>query len=1006
MAGCPSCGRESADDARFCSFCGAALATVEPSREVRKVVTVLFADVVGSTALGEATDPEALRARMRRYFEDLRRIVERHGGTVEKFAGDAIMAVFGTPVAHEDDALRAVRAASEMRAAIADHGLEARIGVNTGEVVVGGAGETLVTGDAVNVAARLEQAAPPGEAIIGAETRLLVRDAVRVEPTEPLVLKGKSEPVDAFRLLEVLSGAEARRTSSRDSARRARARAAAALARLRGRGRGPQLPPIHAARSRRHRQVATGCRLPRARRRLGRRLARALSLLRGGHHVLAARGDARSNRDRPGGDRRIDPRGDAGGRPPPARGSFGGGPAGGSRRRPAVGRAGVRRPRRARRRPLADAPIFLLVVARTELLDERPGWGGGKLNATSLLLEPLGETDRERLIDNLLGDASLDEATRERIADASEGNPLFVEEMLAMVRELGDSGEAVDVPPTIHALLQARLDALADHERLVVGHAAIEGEVFHRGSVVALAEDDLQPSLEDSLSSLVRKELIRPESSLIPGEDAFRFRHILIRDAAYGAMPKKVRARLHEQFAGWLEGARVTSFELDEILGYHLEQAVSLRVELGQEGEAERELAVRAGAKLTAAGQGALGRADYSAAIGLLERAVDHLGDDDQVRLEALSDLADALWRRGELERAEDVLTRAIEGARRTGNARVEARARLALNSHRVRVDPDSSVEDELEQALEIAASLERAGDLSTLARAYTEIGMCRFMLGRSGEGEADLEMAADVARRAGDAVMERQALTSRLRPTAWGPTPAAGGIAFCTTLLESETANASDRAHALQVRALFHAMQGDFDDARSSAWQSWAAIEEFGLELLKGIHLLDVGVAVMVAGDLGAAATLLRRGHELLVEIGDTGLRSTLDAVLADVEVRLGRIDEAAWLAEQSRTIASVDDLDAQPRWRASLALVLASRGEQADAEGLAREAVALAEPTDFLPLKAVVHDALGEVLATGGKTTEATAAVERAISLHEEKGNVVSAERSRTVLHELRGS
>jgi tetratricopeptide (TPR) repeat protein len=451
--------------------------------------------------------------------------------------------------------------------------------------------------------------------------------------------------------------------------------------------------------------------------------------------------------------------------------------------------------------------------------------------------------------------------------------------MLAMVRERGAGEGAIDVPPTIHALLQARLDALADHERLVVGHAAIEGEVFHRGSVVALVGDELLPSLENNLSSLVRKELIRPESSLIPGEDAFRFRHLLIRDAAYGAMPKKLRARLHEQFAGWLEGARVTSFELDEILGYHLEQAVSLRVELGHEGDAERELAARAGAKLVAAGHAAHGRADYAAAVGLLVRAIDRLGEDDPVRLEAHSDLAEALSRRGELERAEAVLTSAMEAARRTGNERVEARARLALNSLRTRVDPDSSVEDELEQALEIAESLERAGDLSTLGRAYAEIGMCRFMLGRAGEGEADLERAAEVARRAGDGATERSAQNSRLRPIAYGPTPAAEGIAFCTKLLESEVPTAADKAHTLQVRTLFLAMQGAFDDARRSGSEAWAVIEEFGLELLKGIYSIDVGSAEALAGDLDAAEALLRRGHERLVEMGDTGVRSTVDA-------------------------------------------------------------------------------------------------------------------------------
>src|SRR6187455_1813642 len=205
MQVCASCSVENPPEARFCMSCGADLTRGERAREQRKVVTVLFCDLVGSTALGESTDPEALRARMRRYFEDLRVILERHGGSVEKFVGDAVMAVFGIPTSHEDDALRAVRAASEMRQAIAEHGLEARIGINTGEVVVGGEGQTLVTGDAVNVAARFEQAAAAGEILIGAETRLLVRDAVLLEAVEPLTLKGKSQPVEAFRLLEVVS---------------------------------------------------------------------------------------------------------------------------------------------------------------------------------------------------------------------------------------------------------------------------------------------------------------------------------------------------------------------------------------------------------------------------------------------------------------------------------------------------------------------------------------------------------------------------------------------------------------------------------------------------------------------------------------------------------------------------------------------------------------------------------------------------------------------------------
>jgi class 3 adenylate cyclase len=208
MPTCASCGAENPDRFRFCGSCGAALAGPEAASETRKTVTVVFCDVTGSTALGERLDPEALRALLARYFERMRAVVERHGGTVEKFVGDAVMAVFGVPTLHEDDALRAVRAAVEMRDAFPALGIEGRIGVNTGEVVTGTA-ERLVTGDAVNVAARLEQAARPGEILVGAQTAALARDAVEVEELAPLELKGKSGGVPAFRLLGVAAGAPA-----------------------------------------------------------------------------------------------------------------------------------------------------------------------------------------------------------------------------------------------------------------------------------------------------------------------------------------------------------------------------------------------------------------------------------------------------------------------------------------------------------------------------------------------------------------------------------------------------------------------------------------------------------------------------------------------------------------------------------------------------------------------------------------------------------------------------
>ncbi len=1000
MPTCPNCGRDNAADASFCSACGAVLVPGPGVREQRKVVTVLFCDLVGSTALGESTDPEALRARMRSYFEDLRAILERHGGTVEKFVGDAVMAVFGIPTAHEDDALRSVRAASEMRSAITAHGLEARIGVNTGEVVVGGEGETLVTGDSVNVAARLEQAASSGEILIGTDTRLLVRDAVLLEAVEPISAKGKAEPVEAFRLLDVISGAEP-------------------LARH------PNTPLVGRERERQ-------------------RLRRAYedAVADGSCQLFTLLGPAGIGKSRLVADflERI------GGSADVLRGrclSYGEGitywplvemlaplgmtPEAVVASTPEETRVAFRRllEARAAERPqvvviddlqwaepafvdlvehVADlsrgAPLFLLVIARTELLEARPDWGGGKLNATSLLLEPLDAEECAQLMERLVPE--LDEGLRGRITEASSGNPLFVEEMLAMVRERGD--QEVVVPPTIQALLQARIDSLDPDVRIVLERAAIEGEVFHRGAVAELVVEELGDDLEPHLTSLVRTELIRPDTSLLQGEDAFRFRHILIRDTAYGAMPKELRARLHERFSGWLEHASVPSaFEQDEILGYHLEQALRLRVELGHEGDQERELAVRGGEKLVAAGRGAFARADFPAAAGLLQRGLELLPVGDRTRLEASLDLADALTRRGELELVESVLRSTIDEARGAANEELEARARLAFNSLRTKL-ADASVEDELDQAVEIAALFERTGDRANLARAYTETGMARFMLGRAGAGDGDLSRAVELAREVGDPTLERAALNARLRPIAWGATPAAEGVAFCTSRLESELANAADKAHALQVLALCSSMQGDVERARSSSSRAWALIEEFGLTMQGSVYSMDVGFAEVLCGDLDQAERILRRGHDLLVAVGDSGARCTVDAMLADVLFAMGRIDDGGWFAEESSAISAPDDLDAQPRWRAALARVLSSRGEHARAEALGREAVDLVEPIDLLLLKGTVYDALGEVLARAGKIDEAAAVLERAVGVHEQKGNVVSARRSRAVLDGLR--
>ncbi|HXF72859.1 MAG TPA: adenylate/guanylate cyclase domain-containing protein, partial [Actinomycetota bacterium] len=705
MPTCPSCGREVAEGFAFCPHCGAQLGQTAPHAEARKTVTVLFCDVTGSTGLGERLDPESLRKVMARYFDVARARVERHGGTVEKFIGDAVMAVFGIPVVHEDDALRACRAAVEIREAVAalakelqrDHGtgLEVRIGVNTGEVVAGdpAAGQALVTGDAVNVAARLEQAADPGEVLVGEATHRLVRDAVVAEAVEPLTLKGKAGAVAAHRLLDVHPTAPgvSRRLDSplvgrdrelgllRQALDRAVSERACHLFTLLG--------AAGVGKSRLVEEFAEGL--------AGARVLRGRCLPYGEGitffpvvEVLKQATGALDFEEPSVLERKVCEvvAGEDHGELICARLGHLLGLAEGE----AVPEETFWAIRRflealARERPLVlvlddvqwgeaafldlvehvadwtrDAPILLVCLARPELVDVRPRWGGGKLNATSILLEPLPHDQCERLVANLLGAEEVAREVRDRVLSSAEGNPLFVEQMVQVLIDdgllarrdgrwapVGDLS-SVPVPPTIHALLQARLDRLSADERAAIQRASVVGRDFFRGAVVAMSPEPERSAVGAALMSLVRKDLIRPDRSTLPGEDAFRFRHLLIRDAAYEGIPKEVRAELHERFAGWLTrvaGGRVE--EQEEILGYHLEQASRYRRELGPVDEAGRELGRRAARHLASAARRAFARGDAGAAANLLARAVDLLGPDDPEHLRLLPEVGHALVEAG-----------------------------------------------------------------------------------------------------------------------------------------------------------------------------------------------------------------------------------------------------------------------------------------------------------------------------------------------------------------------
>jgi class 3 adenylate cyclase len=1064
MSACAACGKDNPIEAAFCLACGTALE--ESSRaETRKTITVVFADVTGSTALGEQLDPEALRQVMGRYFAEARAALEHHGGTVEKFIGDAVVGVFGIPQQHEDDAVRAVRAAAELHDRMrnvsaeleASSGLrlEVHTGVNTGKVVAGdlAEGAPFASGDAMNIAARLEQAAEPGEILLGELTYMLVRDAVRVEPSGPLTLKGKTKPVPAWRLIEVdpslpglarrfdapLLGRQAELGLLEEAFANAVAQPCCELVTVFGQaGIGKsRLTREFLSDLEDRATVLRGRCLPYGEGVTFWPLAEALRAAAGivdEDSSVDARSKIRALLADPDdvAERELIVERVAGALGLQAEAAG------------AVQETFLALRRffevLARERPLVlvfddihwaeptfldfleylagwtrGVPLLVLCVSRPELAELRPGWSTSSEFQRSVTLGPFSEEQSSRFIENLLSGSKLDEDVAARISSAAEGNPLYLEEFVRMLRDEGllrrDNGRMVvqgdlaslPLPASIDGVLAARLDLLDGAERGVIERASVIGKIFWWGAIAALSPEAVRPSVGSHLQTLVRREFLLPDASTFAGEDGFRFSHILVRDAAYDSIPKLSRAGLHATFADWLEraaGERLAEYE--EIVGYHLEQAYRFETELGKSDARTRELGESASARLASAGRRAAQRADMRAAALLLERAAELAPQDQAARMDVLLDLGDCLIEIADFPRAKAVLTSVREVAHRLGDERLQARAALlGLWLHSC-VEPSGwrrTAGAEVEATIKI---LEKVGDDVGLAQAHWLAGHLHWLDVQAAACGVALERALLYARSGGMEREEARILTRMAAAAFLGPLGVEAAVARCEELTQEARGNPLAVSSILLATGVVRAMTGDFAGARLDAEQGKRMVRELDLPLALGEAAQFSGVIELIVGDAVRAESEFRFSCDVLEEMGERSLQSTSAGFLAEALCSQGRFADALEQTHLAERYGDEDDLATQELWRVSRARCLARNDQLQDAQKLAHEAVALIAESDFLNMRADALVGQAEVLTLAGKTNEAETALASAIELYEEKGNRVSAHRARALRSE----
>ena len=945
----------------------------------RKLATVLFVDLVSSTELVAGVDPEVVRRRVSQFFEQVAHCVVTHGGIVEKFAGDAVMAAFGVPLAHEDDAERAVRAGLATLERVRDLGFQARIGIESGEVVTDDETEsTFATGEAVNLAARLQQEAQPGEIIVGPGAARLLRGRIELEQVGLLELRGWAKPGAAHRVVSAsqpgapvggfrspLVGRESELELLENTFTRAVRDARASLftvygdpgvgkSRLAGEfvaglegatvlkgrclpyGEGVTYWPL-AEMVKASAGITDDDPLDEAQRKLrasceDEAVADLLGLAVG---VLEAVEGERSQQE-------------------------------------IAWAARAWTEQLAQAQPLVlvfedvhwgeeplleliehlaatvrQAPLLLLCLARSELLDIRPGWGGGRVRATAIELEPLGPEESIELVRALTADLELPIDTAAVLAK-TEGNPLFVEETIRMLAERPRAG-AERIPDTLQALIAARIDRLPTTQRTLIQRAAAMGRLFMRGALEHLSPDveDVEAALEELV---VRDLVVREARATISGEQAFKFKQVLIREVAYSGLSKSSRADLHRAFATWL-GERAGD-ELLEIRAFHLDQAARLLEEL--EGAAPPELAEQAAEALSRAGHRALSREAFRSARKLLLRAVELAPSTNRRYLAAR-----AAWRLADMTAVIVEMEEVAKIAAATGERRLQGRALTALADAVLYHRADALGAQRLvTEALEVLSEEPPEIRFEPLLIA----SQVAAWLGDTAAFERWAKLSLGAAQAAGRkdqeaTVTHSLALAYLQRLDFEQAEPLIERVAE----LAAESGSAFSKGNALAVRGALENYRANYAEAETAFAAARDLYSEIGNAIREASMTLMLGRTAASQGDLERGEKLLRDAERALKGLGGRGQLCEAQRALAQVLVRVGRLEEAERFALESRETVGPEDRVSGSTTKIALAEVRAAQGRDAEAVALFHEAL---EELAFYGFRAVERQMLGNAI------------------------------------------